>query len=203
MSTLTNKAIREFRIPVEQSISAFIVPDSLGILQPDEIFASFSSDAPTDPKTGCRIAYLEGPVIAFRSPCKLPTDIRKFTAVYRPELAHLRDCIVMSASPLCRRSPASFLGGGDYDGDTVQVIWDSEIVSSFRDADESIADTPQTFEKDNFANHVVKCGEFLETLADHDEETRIANYQAFLLSALRDEHLAGMCTSFTADLSGS
>ncbi|RXK35887.1 hypothetical protein M231_06851 [Tremella mesenterica] len=189
--SLSSKAIREFRIPVEQSMSAFIVPDSLSVLGPDEIFVSFSSIAPSDPVTGCRISYLEGPVLALRSPCKLPSDIRKFTAVYRPELVHLTDCIVMSARDDCRRSPASFLGGGDYDGDTVQIIWDPEIVGPFKNADDSFADTPQDFEKQNFVKDIVKGHEFLAALDGVSEETLVANYQSFLLAALKDDHLAG------------
>ncbi len=160
ISTLLNSQIRGFEI-VEQSLSAFIVPDAQQILLPDEIFVSFSATGPIDPETGCPISYLEGPCLAFRSLCKLPTDVRKFQAEYRPELAHLKECIVMSArSQPGDRSPASFLGGGDYDGDTVQLVWQKDLVEAFINADEGFVDAPEDFERENLDKSRVKtfCG---------------------------------------------
>jgi len=160
ISTLLNSQIRGFEI-VEQSLSAFIVPDAQQILLPDEIFVSFSATGPIDPETGCPISYLEGPCLAFRSLCKLPTDVRKFQAEYRPELAHLKECIVMSArSQPGDRSPASFLGGGDYDGDTVQLVWQKDLVEAFINADERFVDAPEDFERENLDKSRVKtfCG---------------------------------------------
>ncbi len=160
ISTLLNSQIRGFEI-VEQSLSAFIVPDAQQILLPDEIFVSFSATGPIDPETGCPISYLEGPCLAFRSLCKLPTDVRKFQVEYRPELAHLKECIVMSArSQPGDRSPASFLGGGDYDGDTVQLVWQKDLVEAFINADEGFVDAPEDFERENLDKSRVKtfCG---------------------------------------------
>jgi hypothetical protein len=160
ISTLLNSQIRGFEI-VEQSLSAFIVPDAQQILLPDESFVSFSATGPIDPETGCPISYLEGPCLAFRSLCKLPTDVRKFQAEYRPELAHLKECIVMSArSQPGDRSPASFLGGGDYDGDTVQLVWQKDLVEAFINADEGFVDAPEDFERENLDKSRVKtfCG---------------------------------------------
>jgi len=160
ISTLLNSQIRGFEI-VEQSLSAFIVPDAQQILLPDEIFVSFSATGPIDPETGCPISYLEGPCLAFRSLCKLPTDVRKFQAEYWPELAHLKECIVMSArSQPGDRSPASFLGGGDYDGDTVQLVWQKDLVEAFINADEGFVDAPEDFERENLDKSRVKtfCG---------------------------------------------
>ena len=198
ISTLSDSMIRKFRIPIERSITAFIVPDSLQILKPDEIFVSFSSRCPIDPITQCPIPHLEGPVLATRSPCKLPTDVRKFTAVYKHELAHLKDCIVMSASSVfCSRSPASFLGGGDYDGDTVTLYWDPALVEPFQNSADHYADVPEGFEETNFEKEVVKVKDFLDALKKDgaDEETMIANQQSFLLGALQDDKAAGNCKS--------
>jgi hypothetical protein len=140
------------------------------------------------------LTHLEGDVLAFRSPCKLPTDVRKFRAVYKPELSHLTDCIVMSAhSDLCERSPASILGGGDYDGDTVQLFWDRELVEPFRNADVGIADMPAGFENKYFDKEVVSGWEFLREMGGRSEEMRIANYQQFLLGALLDDKATGLC----------
>ncbi|KAK4686078.1 RNA-dependent RNA polymerase, partial [Tremellales sp. Uapishka_1] len=192
MKVQSESLVRKFKIPIEASLSAFIVPDSMEILAPDEIFICFSGTGPVDPETKCPMSYLEGPCLALRSPCKLPTDVRKFTAVYRPELSHLRDCVVMSASSaLCKRSPASFLGGGDYDGDTVQLIWDPMIVNDFQNADDSFAEALPTFETDNFDKEVVKGDVFLESMEGQGEEAWIINYQKFLLGALLDDRSTG------------
>lgn len=188
--------VNDCRIPIDQSVSAFIVPDSLGILAPDEIFCFFSGLGPTDPETRCPISYLEGPVLVYRSPCKLPTDIRKFKAVYRPELCHLKDCIIMSASStLCERSPASYLSGGDYDGDTATVIFDPRLVSEFKNAEDHYATTPDTFEAENFEKGLVKVTDFLTQLDGADYDTLTRNYQTFLLGSVLDEKNAGCCMS--------
>ncbi|KAK8861624.1 hypothetical protein IAR55_002447 [Kwoniella newhampshirensis] len=148
---LSSKMVREFKIPVDQSLSAFIIPDTSGVLAPDELYISFSGTGPVDPETQCPIQHLEGPCLAFRSPCKLPTDVRKFKAVWKQDLAHLKDCIVLSANAsLCKRSPASYLGGGDYDGDTVQLFWGKELVDRFSNADDSFADVPEWFGEGEF-----------------------------------------------------
>jgi len=185
---------KEFRIPIQQSMSAYIIPDTQKVLGPREIYVAFSGEGPIDPVTGCPLSHLLGPVLAFRSPCKLPTDIQKYTAVYRPELRHLTDCIVMSASSSeCRQSPASFLAGGDYDGDTATIIFDPALVDPFVQAEDHISNTPEGFEEENFEKELVKGDYFLDRLSGADEETMIRNYQTFLLGAIMDGQLAGQC----------
>jgi hypothetical protein len=105
---------------------------------------------------------------------------------------HLRDCIVLSASAFCKASPASFLGG-DYDGDTVTVIWDPTLVAPFRNAPDEIAATPESFERDNFIKEVISAQEVLESLGPADEQTRAINLQHFLLGAILDSPLPGLC----------
>jgi hypothetical protein len=189
---------RDFRIPLTQSMSAFIIPDSLGVLGPKEIFLAFSGEGPVDQITGCTLSYLSGPVLAFRSPCKLPTDVQRFNAVYRPELRHLTDCIVMSASAFeCRQSPASFLAGGDYDGDTATIIFDPLLVEPFVQANDDIANIPTGFQEQNFERELVKGDHFLEQLSGAGEEALIRNYQTFLLGAVMDDKITGMCRFIT------
>ncbi|ORY24068.1 RNA dependent RNA polymerase-domain-containing protein [Naematelia encephala] len=191
-SSLSDQILQKFRIPVANSLSAFIVPDPTGCLAPDEIHIAFSSNGPVDPITKCQMSYLDCDVLAFRSPCKLPTDVRKFKAVYKPELAHLRDCIVMSAnSNLCKRSPASFLAGGDYDGDTVQLFWDEELVQAFTNAEDDLADVPADFVSLNFDKEVTSGTDFLARMSGEDDETIITNMQYFLLSGLKDDKSTG------------
>lgn len=140
------------------------------------------------------MSFLEGDCVVYRSPCKLPTDVRKFRAVIHPALFHLRDCVVFSAhSTLCRQSPASFLGGGDYDGDIATVIWDPDIVRPFNNAPDHLATQPRGFEKANFVKDVVTADQFLEALKGGDNATIAANLQHFLLGHLLDEQLTGHC----------
>jgi hypothetical protein len=189
------RVTRDFRIPVEQSLSAFIIPDPCGVLGPNEIYVGCDSRRPTNPETGCTMSHILGPVLAYRSPCKLPSDIRKFTAVYKSELRHLADCIVMSASPECTQSPASFLAGGDYDGDTATIIFDRALVKPFVQAADHIANAPPDFETENFEKEMVQGTDYLSALSEigADDEQTIGNYQTFLLGAVSDEPLAGLC----------
>lgn len=60
VQALSNKAVNDFKVPVEQSATAFIVPDAEGILGPDEIFVAFSSEQPHDPVTQ-RVSYIACP----------------------------------------------------------------------------------------------------------------------------------------------
>ncbi|CAE6358416.1 unnamed protein product, partial [Rhizoctonia solani] len=48
------------------------------------------------------------------------------------------------------RSLASLLSGGDYDGDTVVMIWDEAITTSFQNSHKEFADPDVDFERKNF-----------------------------------------------------
>lgn len=186
--------VHKFRLPVQQSLSAFIVPDPFGVLAPDEIFIWADEQTPIDPITQAPISCLLGSVLALRSPCKLPTDIRKMIAVYKPELSHLRNVIVMSANAaLCERSPASLLSGGDYDGDTVSLFWDPALVEPFTNADAAGATPPDGFIEENFERELVKGTEVLRGLQGCDEETKMRNLQRYLLAGLGGDGQIGKC----------
>jgi hypothetical protein len=103
----------------------------------------------------------------------------------------------MSASPDCTQSPASFLAGGDYDGDTATIIWDPALVEPFIQAPDDIANVPSGFESENFEKELVQGSDFLRALSrtKANEEDTISSYQVFLLGAVSDEPLAGLCTS--------
>ncbi|WVQ64983.1 uncharacterized protein L199_003153 [Kwoniella botswanensis] len=193
METLSKKIVRGFKIPVQQSLTAFIVPDSLQLLAPDELFICFSGKGPIHETTQIPIPYLEGEVLAYRSPCKVPTDVRKLKAVFKPELAYLKDCIVLSAnSQLCKRSPASYLGGGDYDGDTLTLFWNQEMVQPFKNAEDHFAETPETFVEDNFDKSVTKGTEFLESIEGLSEDEKIARMQEWLIGGVTGDELTGI-----------
>ncbi|WWC87943.1 uncharacterized protein L201_002843 [Kwoniella dendrophila CBS 6074] len=189
---LSKKMVKDFKIPVPQSLTSFIVPDSLQILAPDEIFICFSGNGPINEESGVPITYLEGEVLAYRSPCKVPTDVRKLKAVYKPELTYLKDCIILSAnSVLCKRSPASYLGGGDYDGDTLSLFWDESLVKPFKNAEDHYAETPEDFEEENFDKEVLKGVDFLASIEGLEEDEKIRELQNWLLSAVMGDELTG------------
>lgn len=150
------------------------------------------------------MTHILGDVLLYRSPCKLPSDIQKFTAVNNPALDHLTDVIVMSAHPvLCDRSPASLLSGGDYDGDTATLIWDKRIVTAFEPAAGDVCVEPEGFVEANFEKELLTVEEFEEKLPDalhlkrgapkKDEEVLVANMQRFLLAAISDDQSTSLC----------
>lgn len=49
--SLTDRAVSDFKLPVEQSLSALIVPDTLGVLKPNEIYIAPSSATLVNPRT--------------------------------------------------------------------------------------------------------------------------------------------------------
>ncbi|KAF8555926.1 RdRP-domain-containing protein [Imleria badia] len=72
---------------------------------------------------------INGDVLVVRNPCLHPGDCLKLRAVAHSSLDHLVDCIVFAsvAKPKHQAAPA-MSSGGDLDGDTFFVCWDSDIV---------------------------------------------------------------------------
>lgn len=114
------------RVTVGSSTYAYCLADPYGVLEPGEVHLGFSR-AWEGTFNGTELDNID--VLVSRCPAHLPTDIQKQKAIYKRELAHIKDAIVFSTKediPL-----AGKLSGGDYDGDTVWVCWDSDIVNSF------------------------------------------------------------------------
>jgi len=93
------------------------------------------------------------------------------------------------------RSPLSLLGGGDYDGDTVIIIWDPAIVNSFTNAplDSNglcAGDPPEDFIAKNFDKSVVRISDYMKTMpANEGEATK--DLQKWLLAPLVNESVVG------------
>ncbi|KIO32401.1 hypothetical protein M407DRAFT_18712 [Tulasnella calospora MUT 4182] len=107
-----------FKITVPHALNGMLVPDPLGVLEPDEISISLSEPMDID---GRKVTIL-------RNPAKQETDVRKAGL-----FSHLKDVIVVSVKNK-DRSLASRLSGGDYGGDKAQVILEAALVEPFRNA---------------------------------------------------------------------
>ncbi|KAJ5146229.1 RNA-directed RNA polymerase [Penicillium bovifimosum] len=103
-----------------------------GILEPDEVHFGFSNNW-RDPQGQFEDNLLDGiDVLVGRLPAHVPSDIQRRRAVWKNELRHFKDVIVFPTKgdfPL-----AGMLSGGDYDGDTPWICWDSNIVQKFRNS---------------------------------------------------------------------
>jgi hypothetical protein len=93
------------------------------------------------------------------------------------------------------RSPLSLLGGGDYDGDTVIVIWEATIVDSFQNAPLDgnglcPGDLPEDFIQTNFDRSAERLSNCIDKLsADKGEVTK--SLQKWLLAPLVNESVVG------------
>ncbi|KZZ92303.1 RNA-dependent RNA polymerase [Ascosphaera apis ARSEF 7405] len=106
--------LESLHLKVSCSTYAFCIADPYGVLEPGEVHLGFSR-AWEDGFFGTELDDID--VLVARLPAHVPTDIQKRRAVYKRELAHLKDVMVFPTTgdiPL-----ASELSGGDYDGDTV------------------------------------------------------------------------------------
>ncbi|KZV99610.1 RdRP-domain-containing protein [Exidia glandulosa HHB12029] len=116
---------RRGRIPVPHSWTLVGIPDHYGVLKEGEVFVCIR-DRDGDPNVPSQARYIEGQVAVSRSPTCHPGDVMTMTAIGRPPpgtpLAAEPpiNCVLFSTKGT--RSPASCLGGGDYDGDEYVVM---------------------------------------------------------------------------------
>lgn len=122
---------KKLNIPVGRSAYLYMTIDFAGLLAEDEVHIGFSTAYTADQDWSNTM--VQGDVLVGRSPAHFISDIQKVRAVFKPELADLKDVVVFSSRgniPL-----ADKLSGGDYDGDLAWVCWDSRIVDNFENAD--------------------------------------------------------------------
>ena len=133
LSSHVSDYFEKMKIRLPDSTVVFCAPDLYGVLGEDEVFLSFSKPI-TDPRTGLKEAALDNiDVLLARNPAYLSSDMQRRKAVYRHELRHFQDVILFSIKG--QKSTAEFLSGGDFDGDTVAVIWNLQYVERFRNVD--------------------------------------------------------------------
>ena len=119
-------------IRIGRSTSAMIIADPLAVLEEGEVHVGFSTSF-RDQRSGFNDTMLHDvDVLVARNPAHLPSDIQKVRAVFKPELRRYRDVVVFSSKG--RVPLASKLSGGDYDGDTVWLCWEPDIVEPFVNA---------------------------------------------------------------------
>ncbi|KAI5825047.1 hypothetical protein K523DRAFT_251903 [Schizophyllum commune Tattone D] len=123
LKMVCESAVEEYRVPVPDSrgLNAFVVPDPLGVLKEDEIFYK-ASESFMDPVAQTLVSVVEGEVISESTsyPIRLPSDLRKVTAVNIPALHQFPDVIIVPT--VGDRSLVSLLSGGDCDGDILFLL---------------------------------------------------------------------------------
>lgn len=122
----------KLRFVCPQSTFALGVADPLSVLKAGEIHLSLSQPI-VDEETGERFDLFAGKNgLVARHPTLRGSDMQKVRFVSHPELAHLKDVLVMSSTghiPL-----AAKLQGGDYDGDEFWVCVNERLVEPFQNA---------------------------------------------------------------------
>ncbi|KAJ7128080.1 RNA dependent RNA polymerase-domain-containing protein [Mycena filopes] len=181
-----------FRYEVAQSASAFVVPDFWQVLEENQIhFKSSRREFQND--DGLETDTILGEVLMTRNPCKVPTDVRKVTAVKHNQLHDIVDVIVCSVKG--QRRLLDFLAGGDYDGDRALVIWDKTIVNPFTNAPERFADEPAGANW-GFTRDETTVAKFNADYARAAPEVKAAALQKYLLGSLRDPSAVGQYSTY-------
>ncbi|KAG1795975.1 RNA dependent RNA polymerase-domain-containing protein, partial [Suillus plorans] len=181
--------IKKFHIPVEESLEAYIIPDPYGVLEEGQIHFR-SSELIADPESGARMNTVTGPVLVWRNPTRLPSDVQKVTAVSHPKLGEYFDVIVFPVKG--ERSLASYLGGGDYDGDTVTLVWSKRLVENFNTAPLCMAPAGLS---GNFEREVEQVEEFIERTFKLSPKEAQTAFQKVLLLGLADTKI-GLYSKF-------
>ncbi|KAH7103640.1 RNA dependent RNA polymerase-domain-containing protein [Auriculariales sp. MPI-PUGE-AT-0066] len=127
---LMERACVKGQVNVPHSIEAMIIPDPLGVLEEGQChFISSSGFLNTDDQ----IAFeLVGSALILRNPLRLSTDIRRTEFIKHDKLKGYVDVVVVSIKGV--RSLASMLSGGDYDGDTVTVLYSRLLTGYFKNS---------------------------------------------------------------------
>ncbi|CCM00780.1 uncharacterized protein FIBRA_02822 [Fibroporia radiculosa] len=193
--------VRKYQIEVSQSLSAVIVPDPCNVLRPGEIHVKSSQRNLVD-QDGKRTDIILGDVLVTRHPCKVPTDVQKVQAVYHEKLRNYVDVIVVSTkdhiygNKLLNRHLASCTGGGDYDGDMMEVFWKRELVSAFVNADPKFLQEPPGVQFCLSKNTETVAQYLAHTPLNGPKEKIICELQAYLLGSLQDSAMVGIYSTW-------
>lgn len=183
-----DRYVEKLRIKIPHSSMTFCAVDPIGVLEPGQIHLAFTHPR-IHPISDFSENYLdEIDVLVTRNPAYLASDIQLVRAVYRPELRHYKDLVLF---PRKGQKPlASLLSGGDYDGDTVTIIWDPFIVKEFKNT--SMPRLP-TEEECGLINRSRPLSEFFQHKKPKRDEV-----QSFIRSCLEfnlSQSLMGLCSN--------
>ncbi|KAF8971781.1 RNA dependent RNA polymerase-domain-containing protein [Flammula alnicola] len=179
-----DSSVKKYRIPIEESLGAFVVPDPLGVLKEGEIYYRFSRPR-KDPRTEMLLHILEGEIVLGRYPIRLPSDMQKVRAVDRRELDRWPDVIIISTQG--KRSIASLLADGDMDGDELIATWDPAIVEAFDN--KGFTNPPDDLMTDNFDRDVETVEKFSERTADMSQRETSQAFQEVLIANLSESNV--------------
>ncbi|KAG7091934.1 hypothetical protein E1B28_008326 [Marasmius oreades] len=172
------------------SATAYAVPDPYAVLGPNQIYFRSSSKEFVVGGSSLKTDIVTGEVLITRSPCKLPTDVRKVQSIDHPALANIHDVVVFPVKG--SRRLIDFLAGGDYDGDRVTVIWNPALVAPFTNSpDKFSVEPPHIKQCFNEETETVKQFSIRHYQLSHDSE-RIKSLQGYLLGGLQDRFLVGL-----------
>lgn len=179
---------KKLNITVGRSAYLYMVVDFSGVLAENEVHIGFSTAFAADEWSETMVQGM--PVLVARSPAHFISDIQKVQAVFKPDLAHLKDVVVF---PTTGDTPlADKLSGGDYDGDLAWVCWDSRIVDNFENAD--VQQQPDL--SDYMPQH--KCS-FRDLLKRHknDRLTRaVGDWMSESFKFNLSKSMLGVCTNY-------
>ncbi|TFK18698.1 hypothetical protein FA15DRAFT_649270 [Coprinopsis marcescibilis] len=183
-----NTAIENCRIPLKESINAFIIPDPLGILEEGQIYYR-SSQPMKNPRTEMMFDVIMGKVVVGRYPMHLPSDLQKVEAVDRRELSGWTDVVIASVKG--ERSLASLLSGGGK-SNTVDIYREAEIVENF--TGQLFTESPPDLGH-NFQENVQTVIRFCREHATAPPDVSARLYQGILIGNLKS-NLTGLYSTF-------
>ncbi|KDQ17067.1 hypothetical protein BOTBODRAFT_224345 [Botryobasidium botryosum FD-172 SS1] len=185
-----DSCVRKYKIPVPMSLLAFIVPDPLGVLKPNEVH--FKASQPILRTATGPATHVTGDVLLARIPVLLPSDVKKVRAINHPELDAYTDVIVFPTSG--HRSLASELSGGDYDGDMVYMYWQPELVESFSNSEST---NPPPGLRAEFEEGTETGEAFISRTSELGEEEQFGQIQRYLMAGANESYV-GQYSEFYA-----
>lgn len=190
---------KKLEVPMSAMTHIAPVPEAFkDLLGEGEIHFLSSTENLLQP-TGELASMIEGEALIARYPCKVPSDFQRVKIVNRPELSRFVNIILLPI--VGNRSLASFLSGGDYDGDQVVIIWQPEILDKWRDNPSNLmfANPPEGFSK-NFEAAPPILRELLDRypqrLSDQDKRMVVEEIQNVMLSSISIRKEIGMYSSW-------
>ena len=115
-----------------KSTLIFGLADPVGVPRPGEVHLSLTRPLEDDETREQFDQFAGNDVLIARDPTIRGSDMQKVRCICHPQLAHLKDVVILPSSgkiPLTAK-----LQGGDYDGDTFWVCADERLVSLFQNA---------------------------------------------------------------------